>query len=249
MKAKRVPEIESSLAFAKSANAELSGLIADAQKSDGTVDFIGHKVGAILQGARQCYDYCAADLRDDFLGNSALRAYYPFHPDSLAKGKPFYQLSDSAPAAYESLMRIANCIISKQVIPRTICRYSDAASINDLVNQNKHDRVKEICELGRSRTRIEFPDGSVISVTPMYPFRDDGTPDFSQPGAVGPEEWISTPGVKVTAVKDFFFAENAALSRADVHGFCMAAITATRFILSEVYSASYGVPADLFHER
>ena len=246
---KRITSIKSSLEFAMDSNRELSELISEAQKLDGTVRHIGHKAGSILLATRKCFDYCAADLRDDFLGDGDKPVYYPFHPDSLGKGKPFYILRTTATPIYDCLLAISQKIQSRAIIANSMCLYSDVKAVNELVNKDKHEDVHEICELGRSKSRIEFPNGSVVTATPMYPIGPDGIPDFSQRGEVGPEAWISAPGVKVTAVKDFLFSEDAGMSRRDVHGFCMTAITATRFILGEVYAATYGVPENVVLEN
>ncbi len=246
---KRIPSIKSSLEFAMDSNRELSQLISEAQRLDGTVKHIGHKAGVVLLATRKCFDYCAVDIRDDYLGDKDKTVYYPFHPYSLGKGKPFYVLQTTATPIYECLLAVSKKIQTGATIKKTMCLYSDAKAVNDLVNAEKHEDVHEICELGRSKSRIEFPNGSVVTATPMYPVGPDGIPDFSQRGEVGPEAWISAPGVKVTAVKDFLFSEDVGMSRRDVHGFCMTAITATRFILGEVYAAAYGVPEDVFLEN
>ncbi len=248
MNAKRTSEIANSLAFARRSLNDLLHLIVKAQREDSSVEFIGHKTGAILQTVRQCFDYCAADLRDDFLDKPQAKVYYPFHPNSLDKGKPLHELQGTAPKAFAALLRVAKSILAREIIPNTMCNYGDLASVNRLVNDNKHDRVHRVHDVPNSRTFIKGPGGVMISVSPIYPVRPDGSVDYSKPGPVGPMAWTASRNLGVSGVKDFQFEDNSRLSRPDVHGFCMMVITATRFTLGYVYSESYGVPETIFRE-
>ncbi|WP_036299830.1 hypothetical protein [Methylotenera sp. L2L1] len=246
----RVNDIKANLEFAFDSNRELSTLIADAQRDDQSIKYLSQKSAAILAAVRECFDYCISDIRDDYLPSETQRVYYPFHPDTLQRGKPLHKLEGCNNVLYQRLLSVASNIQARAVIQGTMCRYSDVRAVNDLVNHKKHDKIIEVCELGRSKSRIDFPNGQSMTVTPMYPIGADGFPDFTKPGAVGPEAWLSTPGVKVTAVKDFFFDNTGIdMSRADIHGFCMTSITAARFVLGEIYHTAYAMPFDTFHER
>jgi len=244
----RTTEISTSLKFARTSLNELLDLIADAQVRDASIEFIGHKVGNILQSVRQCYDYCAADLRDDFLNKPKISVYYPFHPDSLSRGKALYELHLLSPKTYGELLRIAKCIQSNDKIPNTMCCYGDIAGINNLVNNNKHNCIRRVSEVTNARTLIRGDGGAMISVSPVYPMNPDGTVDYSRPGPVGRDAWTASKGMQISAVKDFQFEDSSGLSRPDVHGLCMMVITATRFILGDVYSVAYGLPDTLFRE-
>lgn len=250
MPAVRAKDINGNLEFAFDSNRELSTLIADAQRDDSNIKYLSQKSAAILAAVRECFDYCISDIRDDYLPAETQRVYYPFHPDSLQRGKPLHKLTSINNSLYEKLLSIASKIQARAVMQGTMCRYSDVRAVNDLVNHKKHDKVIEVCELGRSKSRIDFPNGQSLTITPMYPIGKDGLPDFTKPGAVGSEAWLGTPGVKVTAVKDFFFDNSGIdMSRADIHGFCMTSITAARFILGEIYRTAYAISLDSLHER
>jgi hypothetical protein len=93
MASARVNDIAENLDFAMASNREVVGLVSEAQRSDSSVTHMSQKVGATLAAVRECYDYCAADLKEDFLTNKRQNAYYPFHPDSLAPGKTFHELA------------------------------------------------------------------------------------------------------------------------------------------------------------
>lgn len=247
---KRIDDVRSNIDFAMEQNRELSELIGDAQKNDTQVRFISQKSGSILSTLRECYDYSIADIRDVFFPKERRRVYFPFHLDSLSPGKPLYELKATAPKTYDYLRALAASMKSSKLIPGTMCAYSDARSINDLVNAKKHNKVLLVEELGNAKTRIEMPDGSVVTTTPMYPMRDDGTVDWSKPhGNVGTAGWVGSPGVQISAVKDFRFNPGKIkMSRTDVHGFCMIAITTTRFIMGEVYSSAFSTSGDMFRE-
>lgn len=249
MSAERASHIQRNIDFAFSENRALHALMAEAQKTDGAVNFIAQKAGAILQATRECFDYCAADIRDDLIPGEGRTAYFPFHPDTLGKGRPLYPLQATHPSLYGCLLEIANKMQTATTIPGTSCSYSDLRAVNNLVNSKKHDRIKEVCEVHNSMTRIEIPGGASVTVSPIYPVGPDGVVDRSQPSPVGPGAWVGAPGVRVTAVKNFLFSDPAGLSRPDVHGFCMTSITATRFVLGKVYGVAYGMPENVFHEK
>lgn len=216
---------------------------------NGIVNFIAQKVGAILQATRECFDYCAADIRDDLIPGEDRTAYYPFHPDTLWKGKPLHPLHTTHPSLYGCLLDIANKMQTSAIIPGTCCSYSDLRAVNNLVNSKKHDRIKEVSEAQNAMTRIEFPGGAAVTVSPMYPVGPDGVVDTSQPSPIGPGAWVGPFGISVTAVKSFLFSDPGGLSRPDVHGFCMTSITATRFVLGKVYGLAYGMPENGFQEK
>ena len=249
MSAERVSHIQSNIEFAFAENRALHMLISEAQKKDGTVGFMAQKVGGILQATRECFDYCAADIREDFIPGEKRIPYYPFHPETLGKGKALHPLHMTQAHLYGCLLDTANSMQTSAIIPGTCCAYSDLRAVNKLVNSKKHDRIKEVTELQNSMTKIEFPGGMEITVSPFYPVGPDGVVNRSQPGSVGPGSWIGPPGISVTAVKDFLFAEPDGLSRPDVHGFCMTAITATRVVLGKVYNVAYGIPESVFREK
>ena len=131
-----------------------------------------------------------------------------------------------------------------------MCNYGDLASVNRLVNDNKHDRVHRVHDVPNS---VDVYQGSwarvMISVSPIYPVRPDGralitrSPSLSAPWhgqhleiSVSPESKTSNlrtiPGSAVQTYMDF----------------CMTVITATRFTLGYVYSELYGVPERIFRE-
>lgn len=248
MSAIRTDSIRSNIDFAFESNKELSQLIASAQKDDGKVKFIGHKAGNILGAVRECFDYCIADIKDDFGGNSSRSWYFPFHPDTMGKGKPLHTLTVNHQTVFNSLNSVASMISTKKMIPGTNCRYSDLRAVNNLVNAKKHDNVIVVNEAQNSKTRIEMPGGAVFTVSPIQKLNDDGTIDETYTlGPVGPAGWNGGPGVSIAAVKDFFFdAPDIDMSRRDVHGFCMTAITATRFVIGDVYCKVYGHDSDQF---
>lgn len=247
----RVDAVSENIDFAMEQNRELSQLIAQAQRDDTKVRFIAQKSGSILSSLRECYDYAIADIRDQFLPKEKRNVYFPFHPETLTAGKPLHALTSAAPALYEYLHDLAASMKTKKIIPGTVCLYGDARAINDLVNAKKHKRLLQISEAPNAKTRIETSDGLVATVTPIFPIKDDGTVDWSKPhGGVGPQAWTGSPGTNITAVKDFHFDPGKIhMSRVDVHGFCMTAITATRFIMGDVFYAAFSVPIDRFREN
>lgn len=246
MASKRIPDIKSSLEFANDSWREIQRLISDAQEEDGKVKHIGHKAGVVLQATRQCFDYCAADIAEDFMPSFKGNTYYPFHPDSLGKGRPFHALSEDSPNIYAVLLRISENMRDRKQVDRTLALYSDVRAINDLVNANKHNSVTEIAEIPNSQTRVKFPNGGVITMSSPVSVGPEGVADMAKAKALDPTSWVTTPGVDLKAVKNFVFPDNYGLSRRDVGGFCMVAIVATRNILSEVYAAAYGTPSNMF---
>lgn len=247
MTPKRMADIKSSLIFGTECWRELQVLIGAAQEKDNEVTHIGHKTGVILQSVRQCFDYCAADIADDFISTYNGNIYYPFHPDSLGKGRPFHALSTTSPQIYAELMRVADSIINRKIVENTMALYSDVRAINDLVNESKHNAVTVIGEIQNSQTRVKFPNGSVITMTSMVEIGPDGVADVANAKAPDPSSWSTTPGVSIKPVKNFVLPNTYGLSRRDVGGFCMVAIAGARYILSDIYAAAYGTPNNIFH--
>ena len=99
----RSADIRDKLAYTLLKFHELSNVVRAAQKSEGEVPYIAQKVGDILSGCRECFDYCAKDIADRFIATSsnqklAIRyvagkekAYFPFFSDQLKSGKLFFE--------------------------------------------------------------------------------------------------------------------------------------------------------------
>lgn len=90
MAARRKDDVLSNLAFSFESNRELNTLISEAQRTDEAVKHISQKAAAILASVRECYDYCASDIKDDYLLGERQKVYYPFHPDSLMSNSVQY---------------------------------------------------------------------------------------------------------------------------------------------------------------
>jgi hypothetical protein len=247
MASARLKDIAENLDFAMASNREVIGLVAEAQRTDSTVSHISQKAGVTLAAIRECYDYCAADLRDDFLTNKKRIAYYPFHPDSLVVGKTFHELEQTNGSLFGVLQRIAIAMGTNQIIDGTMCLYRDARAVNDLVNSKKHDRVIAVSPKPNARTMVEFKGGTAFTSIAIYPMDEHGVPIYASPGPAGAEAWVAGTEASVSAVKEFFFdAPDVPMTRRDVGGFCMSVITGARFILSDVYSVAYGLSHDVF---
>lgn len=219
MTAARIKDIRDNIAYADDAWRELSDLVAEAQRADNQVKHIGQKAGAVLQAARECFDYCAADLRDDFLAKN-VSAYFPFHPDSLSKGKPFHDLRSIEPRLYDALLSLSERIRDRKVIPSTLALYSDAAAINSLVNSKKHHAVIETIETTDQCTLMDFPDGGVVVARAWPGIGPDGVPRPPANFKTKPEHWHTSPGVKVTSAKSFSLKEGLGASRSDIYASC-----------------------------
>lgn len=245
MAAKRISDIQSNLSFAKDSWRDVQALIVEAQRVDGQVKHIAQKTGTILQATRECFDYCAKDIVEDFIPGFTGNAYFPFHPDSLSRGKALYPLQQTHSEIYMSLHAITERVRERQLIPNTLSLYSDAKALNELVNSKKHDVVIEVIEQRNSLSMIEFGRGASVIATPWQRIGPEGVPIPAQTSESELLQW-DTRGATVKAVKNFMLPNEYGASRNDVIGFCMVAMLSARRILGDVYSFSYGKSADIF---
>lgn len=247
----RSADIRNKLAYTLIKHRELSDQIRSAQESDEDVPYIAQKVGDILGGCRECFDYCAKDMADRFIATSsnqrlAIRyvagkekAYFPFFLDQLKIGKLFFDLSTSCPPLYAELVDLAEKIKTNQVIPTTVSTYGIAAEINELVNAKKHDKITSTWIKSNAATRIVFPHGAEMTVSPMFPWMGN-VPDFA--AEVDAQPMVGSPGVQIAYVREFKLVDN----NWEVTRYCDHAIRATVSILAEIYNKYFGMPIDYF---
>lgn len=248
---RRSADIRDKLAYTLVKHRELLDQIRAAQESEGDVPYIAQKVGDILSGCRECFDYCAKDMADRFIATSnnqklAIRyvagkekAYFPFFSDQLKSGKLFFDLSTSCPQLYTELVDLAAKIETNQAIPNTVSTYSIAAEINELVNAKKHDKITSTRIKSNAATRIVFPGGAEMTVSPMFPWTGD-VPDFA--AEVDAQPMVGSPGVQVTYVREFKLVEN----NWEVIRYCDHAIRTTTSILAEIYNKHFRTAIDYF---
>lgn len=248
---KRSKDIRDKLAYTLVKYQELSDEVRVAQKNEGEVPYIAQKVGDILSGCRECFDYCAKDIADRFIATSsnqklAIRyvagkgkAYFPFFPDQMKAGKLFFELSNSCPELYIHLVDLAAKIESKLVIPNTVTTYGIAAELNELVNAKKHDKITSTRIKSNAATHIVFPGGSEMMVSPMFPWTGN-TPDFA--ADIGAQPMIGGDGVEIAYVREFKLVDN----NWEVTRYCLHAIRATSSILAEIYHNHFMIPIDHF---
>lgn len=247
----RSADIRDKLAYTLVKYRELSEQIRTAQEHEGDVPYIAQKVGDILSGCRECFDYCAKDIADRFIATSsnqklAIRyvagkekAYFPFFSDQLRSGKLFFDLATSCPQLYAELVDLAAKIETNQAIPNTVSTYGIAAEINELVNAKKHDKITSTRIKSNAATRIVFPGGAEMTVSPMFPWTGD-VPNFA--AEVDAQSMVGSPGVKVEYVREFKLVDN----NWEVTRYCDHAIHATANILAEIYNKHFRTAIDYF---
>jgi hypothetical protein len=247
----RSVDIRDKLAYTLVKYQELSDDVRAAQKSEGEVPYVAQKVGDILSGCRECFDYCAKDIADRFIATSCNqklasryvagkeKAYFPFFSDQLKNGKLFFELSTSCPQLYTALVDLAAKIEKNQVIPNTVSSYGIAAEISELVNAKKHDKITSTRIKSNAATRIVFPSGADLTVSPMFPWTGD-VPDFAV--EIEAQPMVESSGVQVTYVREFKMVDN----NWEVTRYCRQAIHATSSILTEIYNKHFGTAIDYF---
>ena len=230
---------------------ELSDKVRAAQISEGEVPYIAQRVGDILSGCRECFDYCARDIADRYISTSSNqklviryvagkeKAYFPFFSDQLKSGKLFFELSASCPQLYTELVDLTAKIKTNQAIPNTVTTYGIAAEINELVNSKKHDRITSTRIKPNAATHIVFPGGGEMVVSPVFPWTGD-VPDFA--AEVDAQPMVGSPGVEITYVREFKLVDN----NWEVARYCLHAIRATSSILADIYHKHFGAAIDYF---
>ncbi|MCW2246623.1 hypothetical protein M2352_002214 [Azospirillum fermentarium] len=247
---KRADDIKQKLAFSLLKHNNLHSEIDYSQKNDADIAFIGQKVGDILSGCRECFDYCAKDMAETFVLQSAnqnmvsryfsgkAKAYFPFFPTQLLNGTLFYELTATAPELYAHLFNLAHEIEEKKIIPGTVIGYDVCKTLNEIVNDKKHDQITVARIRDNAATRISFSGGTEITISPMFPFTD--RPDFS--ADIDAEQMIGSDGVQIKYVREYRLYHN----NWEVERFCLHSIQATKFILSDIYQNFFRLSRDYF---
>lgn len=247
----RAQDIKDKLAYTLLKYNSLNDEISAAQKEDKEVPFVGQKTGDILSGCRECFDYCAKDMADTFVTQSANRkvvdsyvngdtnAYFPFYKSQLKNGKLFFELSTTAPALYHHLLNLTAKIEAKQIIPNTMASYGVPTEVNNLVNEKKHDKITTAKIRENAATHVMFPGGGEVIISPLFQYTGD-RPDFG--ADLDAQTMIGTDGVKIKYVRDYKLSEN----NWEIRRFCLHAILSTTRILTEIYHQFFGSPADHF---
>jgi hypothetical protein len=245
---KRADDIKQKLAFSLLKYNSLQDEINVSQKQDAEIAFIGQKTGEILSACRECFDYCAKDMADTFVSQSTnqrmvsrylsgvAKAYFPFFRSQLSRGALFYELTTTAPALHAHLLDLASKIEAKEVMPGRQIGYDVCTALNDLVNNKKHDQITTAKVRGNAATRLTFPGGVEITVSPAFPVTD--RPDFS--ADLDAPEMIGSGCVQITYVREYKLSHN----NWEVGRFCRHSIQATKHILSDIYQQFFGLLRD-----
>ncbi len=226
--ANRSNDIVEKLAYAQLRLVALQRELADVQASEGSISFIGQKVGEILGACRECFDYAAKDLVDAFFTKKPKQIYFPFSQESLVGGA-LSQLSEAAPGVYEFLIDVADRIKKKSAWPGTIFGYAQVSDVNDLVNSKKHDRITVAQRRENAATRVQFPSGATVLCSPVYSF-DGAIPNFGE-GRDAESMVGSHPDVSVTYVSEYRLAEN----NWEIARYCNHSIEVCWRLLDELY--------------
>ncbi|WP_146208053.1 hypothetical protein [Azospirillum sp. TSH64] len=245
---KRANDIKQKLAFSLIKYKSLCDEMSRSQRHNKDLAFVGQKVGDILSGCRECFDYCAKDLADSFLvqgsdkklviqyASGKAKAYFPFFETQLLKGALFYELIFVAPELYAHLLGLAKKIAAKEVIAGTVIGYDLCEMLNDIVNCKKHDQITVAKVRINSATHVTFPDGGEIIVSPMFPFTD--RPDFS--ADVDAQPMVGSEGVKIKYAYEYRISHN----NWEVGRFCLYSIQAVSLIISEIYQKFFEISYD-----
>ena len=249
----RSHDIKTKLAYTLTKYKEVQAEINIAEDQDTDVPFLGQKAGEIISGCRECLDYCAKDIADNYIialsDNSSLiskynqgkvRAYFPLYIGQLEnRNGLFYELSNTNSEIYNYLVELTKRIRNDQLIPGTMIGYGVFLEINEMVNQKKHDKITLIHQKQNSQTKIQFPGGGAVTVSPIYKITGD-RPDFTQ--EVAPTDMIGSPDTEIKYIKEFRFDFN----EWQVVRFCMHAIQATNKVINEIYTKFFDVLPDEF---
>jgi len=245
---RRAKDIQEKLTYALEEYKELQKKVSDAQKNDTSIRFIGQKVGSILSACHECFDYCANDIVDTFVigyttkqnfinqhRKGKLRVHFPYNSVPLTNnGNSLSELKTTKKELYDYLDNLIKKFENKDVIPNTIISYYTALELNNIVNSKKHTEITEINERKNSATRISFPNGGEVTVSPMFNV-NDGMPNFSADMDASP--FSGQDDVNIEYVKEFKITFN----NWEVTRFCMHSIQATFQIFSDIYYSFYNI--------
>lgn len=233
----RSSDISSKLGYAKRQWQQLINETFRAKKERVDATDIIYCSSHILSEVRECYDYCANDIVDEFIVPHTcnqetvrkyqlgkLKVYFPFYGSQLKrKDSVWRELQYSKPSLHKHLLSLCQRIAHNSQIPKTDLRYGNIPKLIDMVNEKKHDRLLAIKS---EKDQEILVDGEHIKM--VIPLKEQ----------IGKVTFYVEPGASVSLVSEFVFEFN----KAEVTYFCQFAITSTEVVLNEIYTAFFNSP-------
>ena len=233
----RSVQIKDKFDYAEQQLQQLLNHMYEAKKAGIEAKHIVHKAAEILSTSRECYDYCARDVVEEFILQytnnrkilskhraGELRVHFPFYANELTdSGNVFFELQYTNSGLYKHLIGLSENIAKNVQIPNTLFHYGDILQLKEMVNTKKHDRLIGVQSISNQEVIIE--SAGVKMVIPKK--KQVGRIRFS----------VST-GSYVSNVAEFRFEFNSK----EVGEFCLFTIESTKIVLDEIYRIFFNLP-------
>ena len=191
----------------------------------------------ILSETRECYDYCANDIVDVFIiprtcnqeilrkySLEKLNIYFPFHESQLTRhDSVFRELREIESSLYEYLVSLYQSIAQNSQIPKTEYSYGGILMLRDIVNKKKHNHLYAVKSEAEQEVLV---NGAHMKM--VIPIKEQR----------GKAVFHVERGAYVSLVSEFRFEFN----NQEVTSFCRYAITATKHVLNDIYTAFFSSP-------
>lgn len=166
----RDKDIISTLKHVESKRQELLSLMFDANMQSTSIENIANLVADILSNLTKCFDYCANDIYDKYIATrlgsqrkGKEKIYFPFYKNQLTdKKNSFNLLLIYKKVVYDFLLEIVEKSENKKFIKNTRIPYSIAREVRGLVNTDKHNKIIEVDNLGRSELLAKSKMGNIV---------------------------------------------------------------------------------------
>ena len=224
----RYEDIRQKLAFALVRHQTLAVELQAARNDDEDIQFLGQKVGEILNACRECFDYCAKDLSGRYVSPSPKQVYFPFTEAALV-GNAWKTLEHTRADLHAYLAELVKKIERNAAIERTLFGHKRVREVNELVNEKKHDKITRVKRPEHAATNVLFPQGVGMTISPIYPF-DGEVPDFG--AEVQAQPMIgSHSDIAIKFVSEYHLTEN----NWEVGRYCLHALETSWRKLDDLY--------------
>lgn len=220
----RLESVRKNLDYAYQSWRKMGKNIKDSRGDDKAVEYLGQQAGEILLKCRSCFDYAIKDILEIPPDKEVKNIYFPFSLNSLNNLKK-NGLNDSD-ADYLSV--IIGRADRGEMFDRLMTDYGIIFSINNMVNEEKHNKIHGVKSSINTTTVVEAL-GASLSIRGWQEY-DKSKNCYHVIGES--VDMVGSPGVSVKKVNDYVFDFNGAF----IDSFILNAVRATEFLMRDIYS-------------
>lgn len=227
----RDKDIKSTLNHVGTKRQELMTLMLPSKLKGNSITNIANLVADILGNTTKCFDYCANDIYEKYIlpklskGKNVNKIYFPFYKKQLVdKKSPLSLLENNKNVVFKYLLEIIEKFDTRNLVEGTSVPYSIAREVRNLINEDKHDKIMEVDNQGRSE--VVAQNENITIIVPESQINQGGWHT----------EILPNQNKTITIVKSYRLLAN----NEDVADFCLSAEVNAKYILDQIYRRFLG---------